>query len=722
MAKKLTLIASALVLSVLFLTTNTVVAATKAGDTCTVTNGVGSCGSGFLCSNLRVPPGQVGQNGTLVGECQPTTAAGAGNLSGTNATVAQTSQAPNSIESQTGLACSVNPTTWGNCLINSFLSILSTIIAFFLNLFVGFVGAIGFTVATWFLQWAINVNQTLLAAPAGQAVSFAQYGFFLTLQFSNILIIIAMIILAFGTMFRQRWGSQNLPRLIVVALIINFSYFLATVAINISDGIMGGFITASGLNHNFANYGHNIASGFLSSFNLMSSGEFAQQSVSASLTILISPVFTLIFDIFAIIILFGISAMFFIRYIALTILLILLPLALTASLLPIKIGKGDIWSRWSQEFTKWLIFGPAMMFFVWLSFSLDIYSNPISSSKAVIDQLQSSIAGSIATLGILLGGAMIANEMGVVGAKQLNNAVQQTSKWFQTQAKDYATRPLRTEKGKEWTKGLQASSKIPFLPYVGRQLNVLGAQGEKTINTDQFKNLSGDRLAAMLPTLSGSQRVVALAQLAKTGDLDKVTNISDYLTDSNKKLFGLYNQNFGAIEKGAGMSIEMSSILKDVQSALVEEEAATTVLDKQIARRRVADLQNNLTAATKKFIDGLSDKDFSKLPLDKVFQKYEAGKSFADSETAHIALQNALALGVIKSNPSNYKKLFKVKGKNFSNVSDALTKAVDTYLHGTPHSDWDTARKFEDTVKKALSSRLIGTLNLGSEEENEESK
>ena len=740
MAKKLALIVFVVAIAVSFFSVKTVLAATKTGDACTVTAASSdSCGSGFVCSNLRVPPGIEGQNGTLAGECQPSGSAGAGSLAGTSS------------QTSSGGSCTFftffeNPF---GCLGQWIFALIANIIAFILNLIVGLIAAIGFAIAAWFLQWAISVNQTLVH-PVGGGISFAQYGFSLTLQFANIIIIIAMVVIAFGTMFRQSFGSKNLPKLIFVALIINFSYFLASIAINITDGMMGGFLTAAGLSNgvwgNLTNFANGIGNSFQQGATALSG-----QSASTSFFVLISPLFNLLFDTFAIIILIGIGVMFFIRYVALTILLILLPLALSFSLLPIKVGKGDIWSRWSQEFTRWLIFGPAMMFFVWLAFSLDLFTQknsvlPSASSSAVTSNLPSAFMAYIASLGMLLGGAIVANEIGVAGAKQLNNAIQQTGKWFQTTAKDLGTRPLRTERGQKFTARLQ-STRIPVVAQLGQGLNKLGAVGEKTVSMDKYKDMSSKRLAQMIPSMTPQDRMIALSQLAKKGDLGDVENIWQYLTDDNKKLFGLYGQNFSGIEKGSGMNIAMAKAMREYQTnSSAAQRRAREVLsgtissyedridratDKKeadrlrkelsdIIRRRVGEdpdfqaqtqkFQRDMQTAAAQFYKGFSKKDWGKFPADA----FMSAKFLDDAAKPYV--RQAIAGGVIEANRSDFKRLLNVKGENMKSAADAIRAATEehvraiTELGSSTRETKEAAEKFKETVDNSLKRVTAGSM------------
>lgn len=655
---------------------------TKANDT------QGNCPAGQVCQ-LENPLSPVGP-----GTCTTSS------ITSVNPLV----PAPTANQSANSACTFYDPSTWLNCFVNAFLASIVNIFIGFVNSIVGLAAGIGFGLAGLFIQLAINLNQTLVEKTGGP-ISFAHYGFSLTLQFANILIIIAIIVIAFGTMFRQSFGSKNLPRLLFIALAINFSYFLATVAINISDGIMQGFMAAAGLTDwsNLTNFLNGIRNSAQHAFT-------ANQSFSQTVLTLISPAFNIIFDTFAIIILIGVGVMYFIRYIALSLLLILLPLALTFSLLPFKIGKGgDVWSRWSNEFTRWLIFGPAMMFFIWLAFTLNTFSaSPLSSESATSAQFQSGIVGYIAALGILLGGAMIANEMGVAGAKQLNNAVQQTGKWFQTQAKDYATRPLRTEKGREWVRGLQEKKTATLLPYLGRGLTNLGIQGQKTINMDTFKGWQSKDLIAALPNITGAERVAALAQLAKNGDLGDVKDIQNFITDGNKGLFTIYGQNWGAVEKGAGINIAMASLIKSMASAQ----------DIETQTQLAGELQTKVS----EFTAGLSKKDWAKFPTDMLI----SSNFLPDNKELRDLFRSAIAAGIIKGNRSDFRRLLNVKGKNLETARDAInfgaTQYVNTITSSPTTSDAEKkeAVQYLRTIKKSLSRISSGTLSEEKEEKSED--
>ena len=224
----------------------------------------------------------------------------------------------------------------------------------------------------------------------------AKTGFDITLQLANIGFVIAIIVIGFATILRKESYAMKkaLPKLIIVAILINFSFFLANAAINFSDELTKVFSTSlSAKTFEFRGFRQEYTSGL---------GGLA--------AIILSPLFELIFNVLLIFAVLAATVMFIIRYVWLSLLIIGLPIALLLSIFPdLSIGgAGGAWKQWFEKFTSWLIFGPVAMFFIWLSATFKAGSDKSGDDSFII---------MIASIAILTFGLMVAEKLGLSGAE-----------------------------------------------------------------------------------------------------------------------------------------------------------------------------------------------------------------------------------------------------------------------------------------------------------------
>ncbi len=313
-----------------------------------------------------------------------------------------------------GGGVSLNPVNW---VIDAIVNGATHIVFSLIDGAIGLIVKVFVFLANKLVEWAIAINLTIT-----QPGSLAYFGWGLTLNFANLLFVLAIVVIAFGIMFRRAWAKKSLPKLIIIALLINFSFFIAKELIAISDSITSVFLNTGAINL-----------GDFADFFTGGGGKVVQGSAGSTLgkdaAELLSPISAAAFGFIAFLTLLSIAVAFIIRYVSLTILLILLPLALGMSLFSIKVGKmPNAWQAWQDNFLKWLLFGPAMSFFVYLSFQLLGYKQ-VSSEGGFIQMFGSAMGNNIIIIGILLGGLMVANKMGVAGAATFDGYIKKGQAW-----------------------------------------------------------------------------------------------------------------------------------------------------------------------------------------------------------------------------------------------------------------------------------------------------
>jgi len=177
----------------------------------------------------------------------------------------------------------------------------------------------------------------------------------------NMLFIAILLLIAFGTIFKWETYRYNrlLGRLILMAVLINFSKFICGFMIDIFQVLMMTFVngfaeTAAG----------NITTG-LGLKDMLSFG-WTQTGADINFTAIMGAlILALIMLIIANIVMIIMTVVFLLRIIMLWLLVILSPMAFFMRTYP---GMGENFSRqWWSMFGKYLITGPLLAFFLWLA-------------------------------------------------------------------------------------------------------------------------------------------------------------------------------------------------------------------------------------------------------------------------------------------------------------------------------------------------------------------
>lgn len=300
---------------------------------------------------------------------------------------------------------------------------------------------LGETVATvlgWVLYPIIWVLGKILIMLMYILIGVAQYndfinsnavttGWTLVRDLCNMFFILILLIIAFATILKiEQYNLKTwLPKLILMAILINFSKLICGIFIDVAQVIMLTFVNAF----------KDMAGGNLTEMLGVTKILSFDQSNSGDVTgwtILGSIILALIFSIISVVVVLTMLVMFAMRIIMIWIYVVLSPAAYLMASFP----QGQSYSqRWWSDFSKNLIVGPVLAFFIWLSFaslggiegSRDINKMKAQSNSAGGEATQENFsatvteAGSqdnmtkfIISIGMLLGGLMIAQEMGGV--------------------------------------------------------------------------------------------------------------------------------------------------------------------------------------------------------------------------------------------------------------------------------------------------------------------
>lgn len=192
-------------------------------------------------------------------------------------------------------------------------------------------------------------------------------------NFVNLFFILILLVIAFATIFdNQRYGWQSLlARLVIVALLINFSFVIVTTVHSVSNIISGIFLRTISESSNNATVSANLMNGFglqadatggwldtVSKFSL----ETIKTATGVNLIRNIIKVFMLGLVFFTFLTLL---IMLIIRVFVIWALIITAPLAFMAYILP---STKQHYDNWQKHLISWTFFMPVYMFFLAITF------------------------------------------------------------------------------------------------------------------------------------------------------------------------------------------------------------------------------------------------------------------------------------------------------------------------------------------------------------------
>ncbi len=195
-----------------------------------------------------------------------------------------------------------------------------------------------------------------------------QFGWVLVRDLTNMFFIVILLVSAFATIIGYPADfhySKVLPKLLLMAVLINFSKTLIGLLIDFSQVIMLTFVSA----FQQAAGGNFVKALKLDQLTTMSS---EHPGATATAELFAAAVFGLFMLLISITIIVIMIAFLVFRIITLWMLLIISPLAFFATALPSKIGSqlggigGDFWTKLKQA----LVAGPIMAFFLWLALAV----------------------------------------------------------------------------------------------------------------------------------------------------------------------------------------------------------------------------------------------------------------------------------------------------------------------------------------------------------------
>ncbi len=246
----------------------------------------------------------------------------------------------------------------------------------------------------------------------------------------NMFFIAILLTIAIGTILKSsRYGyQQNLRRLIVMAILINFSKTIVLFFIDLSQAVTIAFVNA---------FIDSLQAGYLRLLGLTSVINFGNDPTGTifgpaidDLTVLTRIVLAGIMIIIATLVIAVITFIFALRIIYFAFIIVLAPLAFVASTMP---TAKKYYDEWWDTFGKYLVVGPVLAFFLWFAFTMVSQNNfvgfkdgegevkgedeIVAKGKDVSgDSLADTLKRYFIGIALLMGALTMADKLGVAGA------------------------------------------------------------------------------------------------------------------------------------------------------------------------------------------------------------------------------------------------------------------------------------------------------------------
>src|SRR3989344_1638024 len=465
-------------------------------------------------------------------------------------------------------------------------------IAFVVNYILSLIAAFFVAIETWVIQIVLQMNTTIVNS------TVVQSGFSVTLSIANLGFVAAIIVIAIATILRSQTDGikQILWKLVIAALLVNFSLVIAGAVINFADQMTLSFLKAfPGAGGGFGDFADSIASAYQPQqyLNPQDLDASAAQGVvddklkgigsvaGASLGKIIAPIAAawmgLLGNLMMVIVLGALAVLLLIRYMYLTILLILMPLAWVSWIFPAWQGQ---WTKWWQKFFRWTLFAPISMFFLWLVLSMGTaihnktQGSPFSGVNTEITSASSGASGGLFELfgktmapilgtflnglvlsGLTIGGLIAANQLSILGAGAAMGVAQSAAKGLGRVTvkggKRFGAWGMRKTGADSGLQNL--SNKLAGTGALGRVAarplskvsSAIKSAGTEKLVAESAKDLEGlttKQIAEQIGTMNHPARIAALRKLDNEKALDLIPRdtLKRLVDPSTKDLFTNY--------------------------------------------------------------------------------------------------------------------------------------------------------------------------------------
>ncbi len=337
----------------------------------------------------------------------------------------------------------------------NYLTLFSILLAVVFSFFVGNFAYAGLNevvagIVGHFVQFLVWILGGILMVLISILIWIAQYndfigspavtnGWIIVRDLCNMFFILALLVIAFATILKlENYNIKKmLPKLIIMAILINFSKMICGLIIDFAQVIMLTFVDG------FKELGGGQLTQMLGIKDILKLDIGLDEKVTLG-SVVGSYILALIYTIISVVVVGVIVAVLVIRMIMLWIYIVLSPLAYLLAAVP---GGQKYSSQWWSEFTKNVIIGPVLAFFLWLSFASlgnvtpnNIQKDVLKVESKQLSGIEADLASNITTnkvpnagvakagsrenmimfiisIGMLMGGLVVTQQIGGLAGK-----------------------------------------------------------------------------------------------------------------------------------------------------------------------------------------------------------------------------------------------------------------------------------------------------------------
>ncbi|MCR4323266.1 MAG: type IV secretion system protein [Candidatus Azambacteria bacterium] len=293
---------------------------------------------------------------------------------------------------------------------------------------------------------AMITNWAMQPAPITSSY-FVQEGWKATRDLANMLFILILLAIALSFILYDSFGVKRaLPKLLLIALLINFSIPIAGVALDFANVVTSFFLAEVSKGGFTENVAQSVGLSKVFNANNFISGADNLNVDKVGGNSFINILFAVGMVIGMIFIFLALAFMFLIRTGYISVLLILLPIALVLSAFP---PTSKHFSKWMSKFMQWTMFAPAAAFFLYLSMLVLTATNASGKSSILEmgggtapDSFAFTLLRYIMAWGLMLMSLTVAQSMGITGASTATAMWSKGTKWARGKAYGAGTRGL----------------------------------------------------------------------------------------------------------------------------------------------------------------------------------------------------------------------------------------------------------------------------------------
>ena len=356
--------------------------------------------------------------------------------------------------------------------------------------------------------WALQFNLSILDF----SPSFVMTGWTIFRDIANLGFVLGIIIIAIATILRYKnyTAKQILWKLIVAALVVNFSLVIAGAFITASNSVSSYLLNAIGgdvpgkIGDSFGYT--QIVSG-LADWGVGSNlAAFVGVGDSASFAVIMSLAVVLIFGVIFLFTLLAFAGMLLLRYFWLVFLIMVSPITWLLWIFP---STSKYFKQWWEKFLHWIQFAPLMLIFMYIALSVlagwtkyqALVESKLGSGYSFLGVGGSSSGSNnlhfgtlmvaVIACALLIGGLKMAQAMGMGGAAWALSAADKTKKWAQKRAKRtgsaIGSRALNAKRSKEGSKSTKERMQAWGSTKWGKAMGLGGLARGATLADDKMK-------------------------------------------------------------------------------------------------------------------------------------------------------------------------------------------------------------------------------------------